>query len=42
MKRSNSNDKLDANTKENIEESWERKEAEKREKEWRDEIERRE
>lgn len=42
LKRSTSNDRLDANPREDIDESWERKEAEKREQEWRDEIERRE
>ena len=42
LKKSNSNDRLDANPKENIDESWERKEAEKRDREWREEIERRE
>jgi hypothetical protein len=42
LKKSNSNDKLDAQTKEDIEQSWNRKEAEKREQEWREEAERRE
>ena len=36
MKRSNSNNRLDASTKENIEESWERKEYERQQLEIRD------
>ena len=42
LKKSSSNDRLDANPKEDMEQSWNRKEAERREKEWRDEVERRE
>ena len=42
LKKSNSNDRLDSAPKENIEESWERKEAEERERKYREECEERE
>lgn len=42
MKRSNSNDRLDAKPKESIEEAQARKEAEDRDREWKEEMERRE
>ena len=41
IKRSNSNNRLDASTKENIEESWERKEYERQQQEIRDQRQRR-
>lgn len=42
LRRSTSNDRLDANPKEDMEEAQARKDAEKREQEWREEIEKRE